>query len=199
MRVTRACDWCGVPVQRRSTNAYVHTYCSDQCREAYLPRLAIERFWAQVIKTDWCWLWNGQKLPGGHGKFSVRTGPYTKRTVLTHRYSWELACGLIPTGLYVCHDCRPLKDNPACVNPAHLYLGTNAQNQRDAYTRGGKQPRKGESNPTAKISRAAVYAIRSLQGHMTADAAAQRFGIGPSQVYRIWYREAWAWLAEGGE
>lgn len=83
-------------------------------------------FWSLVEKGDGCWLWQGRKGPFGYGHFTVaklRTGP-----VHAHRVAYVLAHGAIPARRCVLHTC----DNPPCVNPAHLRLGTHRDNMRDA-------------------------------------------------------------------
>ena len=85
-----------------------------------------ELFWAKVDKrgTNECWLWMGSKTRG-YGSFNAKDGPK-----LAHRFSYSLHYGPIPDEMCVCHNC-PGKDNPSCVNPAHLWLGTHQQNMAD--------------------------------------------------------------------
>ena len=87
----------------------------------------LDFFWAHVQKTDGCWTWTGAKHPFGHGLFT-----WEGRGQYTHRISWQIHFGEIPEGMYVCHSC----DNPPCVNPAHLWLGTCADNLRDMVAKG---------------------------------------------------------------
>lgn len=102
----------------------------------HLP--TIPRFWAQVQKTETCWLWKG--FPTGankYGDFQVDGVRYR-----AHRYSYEMAKGPIPDGMKVLHRC----DNPICVNPDHLFLGTQGDNMRD-MTRKGRHGGKHRKRP----------------------------------------------------
>jgi hypothetical protein len=92
------------------------------------------RFWRNVQKTPTCWLWTGAYQKPGYGK--IGDGSHSK---YAHRVSWELQAGAIPHGLQVLHRC----DNPQCVRPDHLFLGTQADNVADMYAKGrdGMKPR----------------------------------------------------------
>jgi hypothetical protein len=101
-----------------------------------------ERFWAQVQKSDGCWVWSGRSFKQGYGRFRVygtgpkRKGGGTRKDVQTHRFVWEITRGVIPDGLLVCHHC----DNPPCVRPDHLFIGTSHDNVLDAYQKGRMSP-----------------------------------------------------------
>jgi hypothetical protein len=81
-----------------------------------------ERFFKKVNKTDSCWLWTGALSSRGYGSFRV-----DGKTISTHRLSYSWFKGEVPEGIFVCHTC----DIPACVNPDHLWLGTNSDNMQD--------------------------------------------------------------------
>jgi hypothetical protein len=85
------------------------------------------RFWEKVLKTDGCWVWIAARNPLGYGLASVES-----RTIKAYRVSWELSNGPIPKGLCVLHRC----DNPPCVNPDHLFLGTIRDNNIDRQRKG---------------------------------------------------------------
>lgn len=89
------------------------------------------RFWEKVQKTPSCWLWTAAKNEKGYGIFGLR-----KETDKAHRIAWRLTIGEIPIGLFVLHKC----DVPNCVNPAHLFLGTNLDNVRDMIAKGRNSP-----------------------------------------------------------
>jgi hypothetical protein len=90
---------------------------------------AAQLLWEQVTILDDCWCWTGRTIGYGYGQIYI---PSRRSNVLVHRLSYELFVGPILDGLFVLHTC----DNPPCVRPSHLFLGTNADNMRDAWKKG---------------------------------------------------------------
>jgi len=150
------------------------------------------RFARHVRKTDGCWEWTGAKL-NGYGKIGVPTGATRKswRARSAHRVSYELANGPITDGLFVCHRC----DNPGCVRPDHLFLGTQKENIADMYSKGRESGCgvRGEGNPSARFEAKDAALLRYL-----ADCGVRQhrliplFGVTRSTVSRVALRKSWA-------
>ena len=141
-----------------------------------------ERFWSKVNKTSTCWEWNAQKDACGYGRFKVGDKPRA-----AHRISYELNCGPIPEGMHVLHAC----DNPGCVFPGHLSLGTPAENAADKVAK-DRQPRLyGEKNGRAKLSSVDVIAIRGAEGVTQRKLAAQ-YGVALSLISQIRTHKRWS-------
>jgi hypothetical protein len=140
-----------------------------------------QRFRAKVEQGPGCWLWRGARTLGGYGQI-IQAG----RRLYTHRVAYELAPGPIPPGLLVCHRC----DNPPCVNPAHLFLGTHAENMGDSSRKGRMRP--GSQSPRAKVTEAQVAELRRIRprGRLIHEHAG-RLGISPWTVYSILNGRFW--------
>lgn len=138
--------WCGAHYKRW------HTY-GDPLASAP-PRDFAAEFWAKVDRSggpDACWLWTRYTAPNGYGQVG-RDG----KLALAHRVAYELGHGQEPGGLLVCHRC----DNPPCCNPAHLFLGTHADNMADAKRKGRATGPKGFTNPNTRLTFDQVQEIR---------------------------------------
>jgi hypothetical protein len=142
------------------------------------------RFWekVRVAGPDECWEWQAGQYRCGYGCLRVDS----KRSMVgAHRVSWLLHFGPIPDRVKVCHHC----DNRLCVNPAHLFLGTQADNVRDMVEKQRGPDRHGERNGRAKLTAGDVRFIRS-----SADSGVQlarRFGVTRTQISAIRKRQTW--------
>ena len=149
-----------------------------------------------------CWLWFGYVGADGYGRIATTRG---EPPALTHRASYEASVGSIPSGFQVLHRC----DVPSCVNPAHLFLGSQQDNMDDMIAKGrAEHPRGaalgtlGEANPAAVLTSAQVESIRAAYvpgrpgGHgprqmgSTRDLA-ERFGVSQATISKIVARRYW--------
>lgn len=167
-------------------------------------------FWSHVDKSGECWVWTANRARG-YGRVKVR-----RLSVSAHRLAWVLAFGPIPDGLLVLHRC----DNPPCVNPDHLWLGTHGDNQRDKWAKGrGLTPEqfaairhpKGDDHPRRrhpelwpmhshpKLTEDQVRSIRDeyAAGGVTQQALADRYRVRQTLISRIVLRQIWRASSRG--
>lgn len=150
----------------------------------------VSRFWPKVDKRgpEECWPWKAGADPRGYGW--MRVGP---RMEHSNRVSWRIHFGE-PGELCVLHRC----DNPRCVNPAHLFLGTKGDNNRDRHekgrSRGGSRP--GTENPAAKLTPEKVREIRERRanGERWCDLA-RAFGVARETIRDVVRGRLWAWVS----
>ena len=139
-----------------------------------------EKFEMKFKKGDGCWLWLAGKDQDGYGLFT------TNRVMCkAHRFSYSLYRGPISEGLFVLHKC----DVPSCVNPDHLFLGTNQDNMTDMVKKG--RGHHGEKNWSAKLKAEEVIKIRGLYPEKTQAAISDMFGVGRTTVRAILTRRTW--------
>ncbi len=155
----------------------------------HVQEIVMNRFWSKVDKTDTCWLWNGATEKGGYGILHTRKA-YGTGYVKVHRLSYEVHFGNIPKGLWVLHSC----DNPPCVNPNHLSLGTHKDNMRQMSNR--SRSVRGSASNFAKLDTGTVLEIRHRysQGGILQKELAAEFGVSISCISNIVTNDTWGYL-----
>lgn len=186
---------CIVPACSGRVYAYGHCKKHHRRLQKYgstdLPQkpTMLERLMRRVEKTEACWLWVGGGISGKRPRGSFST-PWT---TTPSRASWILHNGPVPAGLYVCHRC----DNPLCVRPSHLFLGTAKENTQDMLQKGRHRAscHAGEPNPNASLAAQQVIDIRraSAQGAET-KTLARKYGVSVTAIQRIINGSAWRHL-----
>jgi HNH endonuclease len=149
---------------------------------------ASQRFWghvAPISRADGCWIWNGD--PDKYGSFFVN-----QRSMKAHRFSWEMVNGTVPENMDLLHRC----DVPGCVNPAHLFLGTHADNMADMVAKGRRRGspadslRRGERHVRAKLSETQVMALRrGFTGSIR--AIARNLGVSHRTIRNVLDGKTW--------
>ncbi len=127
-----------------------------------------------------CWLWTGFVQSSGYGQIQINRKP-----VPAHRVAWEMFRGDIPQGMRICHKC----DTRSCVNPEHLFTGTQKDNMQDCIKKGRIFRPIGQKNFNCKITESDARFIR--ESLASSDSLALRFGIKRRQVNRIKSKEQW--------
>jgi hypothetical protein len=179
----RAKAWAAANPERRREIQRAHYRRQNPVQKiGLLPLVRFEKLYAADPSTG-CWLWLGAVNKDGYGKIKV-----DRKHLTAHRWSWVLHKGPIPDGAHVLHHC----DVPGCVNPSHLFIGSNADNvaDREGKGRGHKLPIHRE----AKLTAEEVLEIRRLKGIHTNHALAKRFGVHHSHISRLQNVKYWKHL-----
>jgi len=144
----------------------------------------MDRFWSKVDKSGECWEWQAARDKNGYGRFRS-----TVAGTRAHRHSFYLAHGIIPDGLQVLHRC----DNPPCVNPAHLWLGTPRDNAIDRNAKGRHDPQIGGTNGNARLTEAEIPRIRDMiaSGGSNQEIG-EVFGVSPGMIWNIRTGRNWS-------
>ena len=157
-----------------------HLACGDEAR-----------FWAKIQKLNDCWIWIGGQDRDMYGVFTFREDGKDFTVRATH-YSWQLYTGRpVPEGIFLCHKC----DHPYCVNPEHLFLGTNQDNMEDKVSK-GRQTR-GELTNSAQLTEEKVKEIRQLfgSGEYSKRQLADKYQVSWSIIHRALLGKTWKHVA----
>lgn len=185
----KTCDYCGAQMLRGAYGREywaTRRYCSNACHTKARNDSRETLFWQRVRKVkspNGCWLWAGNLDKDGYGRVT-----YHGVTERAHRKAYELVCGAIPDGLLLRHSC----DNPRCVNPRHLTVGTVADNSADMVDRGRAAVRIGGLNTAAKLSESQARAIFADTRHHREIAC--EYGVSSETVWDIKSGRSWAHL-----
>jgi len=158
--------------------------CISSINRKYYDDVARKRILAFIIISDnECWEWQGAKHKQGYGNFG-----YKRKTMLAHRVSWILFRGKLDPDILVCHKC----DNPSCINPKHLFLGTDKDNTIDAAKKGRMGNARGEKNYNSKLNESIIKEIRKMRfDGISHNKIAKRYLISESTVKDISSRRTW--------
>lgn len=153
-------------------------------------KTVLEWLEGKYIKCPDCWIWIGAKNGKGYGSTWIGN-----KVALAHRAMFEVHNGPIPPGMLVCHRC----DNPACINPEHLFLGTNSDNLQDSKRKGRQNLNraKGSSASKAKLTENQVlYAYNSVLKGKTMVSIAKELAVQKQTIHAIARRNTWCHITK---
>jgi len=144
----------------------------------------IKRFENKIFfgSPDGCWYWTSHLNKDGYGLFN-----YHNQAIGSHRISFIIYRGTIPNTMQVLHTC----DNPMCVNPHHLFLGSHTDNMQDMIKKGRGNKMKWEAHIDAKLTKKDVLMIRSLNGKISQVELAKQFNVTQGSISRIILNKGW--------
>lgn len=173
-------------IARQSSTFHGHTIGEPV---SYLPGHTARVRWGETLSRFWslvskqgdkeCWPWLGDVQAYGYGRFH-----WKGRQQIATRVMWDITHSeVVPADICVCHTC----DNPICVNPRHLFLGTKDDNNKDAKRKGRMKGAVGEKHSKAKLTDADVIAIRAAfkRGNVTKSALASKYGVGRTAIRAV--------------
>lgn len=142
-----------------------------------------------VGSPDECWPWIGSRFIQGYGRICVGD-----KRIGAHRFAWEYHFGPIQKGMYVCHRC----DNPPCVNPSHLFLGTHDENMRDRDRKGRNVNLRGEQHARSIYTDEIIRSMRREydSGRMSQRALARKYNTYQGAICHIVNRRIWKHVAD---
>lgn len=187
--VIKLCGNCGNEFTRphnlSATNWKKQSYCSRMCFGAVTSRRNAEKrqplaakFETFFARGEGCWEWQGTRGTGGYGLMQ-----WNRKIFRAHVLALELDGRPVPKGMMGCHNC----DNPPCVRPSHLYVGTPKQNAEDATARNAS--RTGSNNCNAKLTEDDVRTIRGMR--ITHAKIAEQFGVSKVTIDKIFEGKSW--------
>lgn len=183
---TAACKHCGAVFTHLEPPHKNRRFCSIKCGVDGRLGSSIARFWSKVDKNgpNGCWLWMGYTDPKmGYGVFCV-----DHKHVKAHRFSWALVNGAIPEDKRALHNC----DNPPCLSPDHLWLGTNADNNLDRDSKGRHVRLVGEKNGWSRLTTEQALEIKTSNASIT--DMMRKFGISRCHAHNVRKGKVWAHL-----
>lgn len=187
-RIIRKCNYCGEEYPAAKYLGNLVLFCGQSCIKMGRPgRIPDEeRFFNKVVKhSNGCWIYTGTPAQV-YGTFKIKG-----QELRAHRYSYELVNGPIPEGMCACHKC----DTPKCVNPDHIFIGTNKDNTLDCVRKGRMADRHGENCGTAVLTSERVTEIRNgPRNNDRFQELAQTFGVTPKHIKAVYRGDKWKHL-----